>query len=460
MGLGKIGTSLAQKTASWVKAAGKTSVLQTKPINIGTIKKLRYSHNLTCDTVSLSQSKLQEINKKADDILSKLRQNMSTEYIEKNFPETVERVNAGIIETANEMTYSNYKSLETFRKEAPEKFVLFGKEKGSALDLECMMIHYGDEAIQTAKKMTMEDIRKVFSDVDLLMQKKQDFTPCFEHYMNMLIMKRHNPKTYEYIMSENPYIVKVWGSTFERIPSTTMLKNITPEQIQAMSQEALPHMKHIGQYVECSDDFLRDSTAVRELSESLSKHKLSKDVIVYRGDKTVGMFDTVEIDKGLEKRIRELLQKNKIQAQNTKITKYTGRYNCGPTTNLYDFLSSKESLTLADAMQVVKYGDDAFLKEVINRIQQSKIIDTRFKSYSFDEGMASGWRAVHAGDNTTIVQKTTIKKGTQGGFHQGDNNQYEIIVNNTPKEMTFPKVTYKKETDTFELNTFVKSHKD
>ena len=459
MGLGKIGMSLAQKTASWVKAAGKTSVLQTKPINIGTIKELRYSHNLTCDTVSLSQSKLQEINKKADDILSKLRHNMRAEYIEKNFPNIVENVNAGIIKVADELTYLRYKQLEAFRRETPEKFVLFGREKGSALQLQNMIQHYGDDAIQTAKEMTIEDIRKVFSEVDLLGQ-KHDFTPDFEHYMNMLIMKRHNPKTYEYIMSENPYIVEVWGSSFERIPSTTMLKNITPEQIQTMSQEALPPMKHIGQYVECSDDFLRDSTAVRELSESLSKHKLSKDVIVYRGDKTVGMFDTVEIDKGLEKRIRELLQKNKIQAQNTKITKYTGRYNCEPTTNLYDFLSSKESLTLADAMQVVKYGDDAFLKEVINRIQKSKIIDTRFKSYSFDKGMASGWRTIHSGDNTTIITKATIKKGTQGGFHQGANNQYEIIVNNTPKEMTFPKVTYKKETDTFELNTFVKSHKD
>ena len=33
MGLEKIGMTLAQKTASWVKTASKTSVLQTKPIN-------------------------------------------------------------------------------------------------------------------------------------------------------------------------------------------------------------------------------------------------------------------------------------------------------------------------------------------------------------------------------------------------------------------------------------------
>ena len=367
----------------------------------------------------------------------------------------MENVNAGIIKTTSELEYLRYKQLEAFRRETPEKFVLFGREKGSALQLQNMMRHYGNDAIQTAKEMTIEDIRKVFSEVDLLGQ-KHDFTPNFEHYMNMLIMKRHNPKTYEYLMSKKPHIVMDWGS-YGSTPSATMLKNITPREIQAMSQDALPPMKHIDQYVDCSDNFLRPSTAVRELSESLSKHKLSNDTIVYRGDKTVGMFDTVEIDKGLEKQIRELLQKNKIQAQNMKITEYTGRYNCAPTTNLYDFLSSKESLTLADAMQVVKYGDDAFLKEVINRIQQSKIIDTRFKSYSFDEAMASSWRAIHSGDNTTIITKATIKKGTQGGFHQGNNEQYEIILNNTPKEMTFPKVTYRKETDTFELDTVVRN---
>lgn len=33
MRLGKIGMSLAQKTSAWVKAVGKNSILQTKPIN-------------------------------------------------------------------------------------------------------------------------------------------------------------------------------------------------------------------------------------------------------------------------------------------------------------------------------------------------------------------------------------------------------------------------------------------
>ena len=56
MGLEKIGMSLAQKTASWVKAAGKTSVLQTKPITPTQLQGLRLVPNLACDTVQLSNT--------------------------------------------------------------------------------------------------------------------------------------------------------------------------------------------------------------------------------------------------------------------------------------------------------------------------------------------------------------------------------------------------------------------
>ena len=452
MGLEKIGINLAQKTASWVKAAGKTGILQTKPINPVKLDGLHYSHNLTCDTVSLASKRCQEINKAADDTLSQLRRNYNAEYIERNLPEVVENVKAGKIEVADELEYFYYKQLETFRREFPEKFVLLGSEKGSASDLMKMMEGYGTASIQTAKEMPIADIRKVFSEVDNL-----KFKPQIEHYMNMLIMKKYNPKTYEYMMSNQRDLVIEWGSSFGCTPSSSMLKKITPEQIQVMRKDSLTGIKQLGLYVESSDRFANNPTAVKELSEALSKYKISTDVNLYRGDKTVGMFDSIVVDKNLEKQIRQLLETNKQKAQNTKITEYTGRYNCSPTTNLYDFLSSKETLTLADAMQVAKYGDDAFLKEVVNRIQNSRIVDTRFKSYSFDKGMASGWKSRNAGGNTTILQNALVKKGTQGGYKPDNNGQFEVILNNAPKEMTFPKVTYNKKTDTFELNTVVQN---
>ena len=58
MGLEKIGMSLAQRTASWVKAAGKTSILP-KPINSTQLQGLRYAPNLACDTVSFGIASVQ-----------------------------------------------------------------------------------------------------------------------------------------------------------------------------------------------------------------------------------------------------------------------------------------------------------------------------------------------------------------------------------------------------------------
>ena len=71
--------------------------------------------------------------------------------------------------------------------------------------------------------------------------------------------------------------------------------------------------------------------------------------------------------------------------------------------------------------------------------------------------MASGWKSRNAGGNTTILQNALVKKGTQGGYKPDNNGQFEVILNNAPKEMTFPKVTYNKKTDTFELNTVVQN---
>ena len=50
MGFGKIGMNLAERTASWVKTAGKTSVLQTKPIRSAKLNGLKYTSELKTDT--------------------------------------------------------------------------------------------------------------------------------------------------------------------------------------------------------------------------------------------------------------------------------------------------------------------------------------------------------------------------------------------------------------------------
>lgn len=57
MSLTKVSVNLAQKTAAWLKGAGKTSILQTKPIKLGDLpQELHFTPNLACDTIQLSNT--------------------------------------------------------------------------------------------------------------------------------------------------------------------------------------------------------------------------------------------------------------------------------------------------------------------------------------------------------------------------------------------------------------------
>ena len=442
----------------------KSLLCHTKPPKLPVnIKGFKYQP-LATDTIQFAKKETEQITKKAEDLLQELKKEFNAEYIEKYWPETVENVAAGKVRTGDEIKYWEYKTLENFRKENPETFVLFGHEKGDAFDLECMMSKYSDTPVKIAKETPIKEIRYTFNEIDTFAQKNK-FEPTFFHYMNMLIIKKYNPKTYEYLMKTTDKsvltFVENWGAGgyyYDKMPSVLFFKNITPEQLNVMTNDVLSPSSHIARYVDCSDNYAdKTSLAVRELGEDLSKCKLSTDVKLYRGEKTVGIFDSVGIDKDFEKQLRQLLEANKNKAKNMKVSKYTGMYVSEPNTSLYDFLSSKETLTLADAMQLAKFGDDKLVNEIIKRIKTSKIIDDRFKSLSFDKGMAGGWMSHNAGDNTTIIQNATVKKGTQGGFHNGANAQYEVILNNTPKEINFSDVVYHKDGDFFELNSVIQN---
>lgn len=57
MNLTKIGLNFAQKTATWLKVAGKTSILQTKTIKPSELSQVLHSSpNLACDTIQLSKT--------------------------------------------------------------------------------------------------------------------------------------------------------------------------------------------------------------------------------------------------------------------------------------------------------------------------------------------------------------------------------------------------------------------
>ena len=264
----------------------------------------------------------------------KVRTIYPADFIDTNLPEVIDNVAQRKIGVQDELNYWRYKTIEALRKENPEAFLFVGN--GSHLNLFQMVNSYGDTVVKIIKNKPIEQLKQTYSEVNTVFKK-----PTFEHYMNMLILKEHNPKVYQYAMSKNPNAIRVISSWSKSglTPSTKMLQNITPEQMQVMENDRIPYtIRHMGEYIENSDAFTKNTNAVKELSEDFSKCKLSTDVVLHRGEKTVGMFDEIGLDKDFEQKTRLLLEQNKDKALNTKITEYTGRYMVEPYSNVYEFL--------------------------------------------------------------------------------------------------------------------------
>ena len=77
-----------------------------------------------------------------------------------------------------------------------------------------------------------------------------------------------------------------------------------------------------------------------------------------------------------------------------------------------------------------------FWKEIIKLIKEAKITDTRFKSVTFDRGMATRWAPSQTG-NVSMIQNLSIEAGAQGKYSYVANNQVEFVLNRNPKVITF-----------------------
>lgn len=427
------------------------------------LPEFKYSHNLQSDVVELSKNSTESPVVK--NLLEELHRRCNMRVLEQD-KECIRNYAKGIKKTESDHYYFRYKTLENFSKENPDSFVFFsslGHNEPSAFQLECLISNYPESLMTIAKDTPLNEIKQTCKEIETFWKtvSSGEKELCREDYMNLLIMKKYNPKMYQYLTTTNDIKIidqlNSWGN-FQRIPTETFLKNITPEQLQVMTNNGLSNVHWLGDYVEFSDSFVKPSEFSKMLSEDLAKHKLSTDVQLYRGEKTVGMFDTIGIDKDFEKQVRKLLNKNKRKAKKLNIVEYSGLYSDMDCKNLYDLMNSKTVLTLADAMEIARFGDKKYIEELTKRIKDAKVIDTRFKSLSFDRGMAEGWASHPEAKNTTMIQNATVKKGTQGGFDNFSiNSQYEVILNNTPKEITTQNVVYDKETDTFLLDTIIQN---
>lgn len=356
-------------------------------------------------------------------------------------------------------------------KLSPEKFEIMNT---------CEQFSYvsktnSDELFDALEKLTPKEIKKTLDEITELFKqfpkeliiedaekeiyKYETKIPDSFDIANLTILKANQKETYEYILNHpNKEAIDrlLADASYNNIKGSTF-QTLTPAQLRQMTLEGIEIQRGrkctsaMSQYVESSDTFSRNSDAVKELHEYLSGSKTLEDFTAFRGERDTGMFESIPIDKKLALKTRLYILRNFNKARKVTVAPYTGNHSkyFDKKMNLLKYIFNKKELSLADAMQVAKFGDEGFRDEIIKLIKAAKIKDTRFKSLTFDRQMASGWTNTSGTGNTSILQNITLKKGASGQYSHINNDQVEFILNNNEKILTFEDVKYDPTNDLF-----------
>ena len=282
---------------------------------------------------------------------------------------------------------------------------------------------------------------------------------------DLIILKVNQPETYKYLLNnpDKEFVSSFLsatknfnGSLFETltIPQIKQILGIgTHKSINIKTDQNLLSMGWLAihRYVESSDMLVRDAKLSKILCEYLSRSKITETFSAFRGERDTGIFNTVKLDKSLAFKTKWFILKNILKARKYMVHDYTGKYEnyFAKKVNLFKYIMSKDELSLADAMQVVKFGDAKFKNQIIELIKQSKIKDTRFKSLTFDRKMAKSWTSMDNGSNTGILHNMNVGKDLEGMYSPVTNRQAEFVLNNSEKYITFQDVVYDAERDVF-----------
>lgn len=317
-------------------------------------------------------------------------------------------------------------------------------------------------------KTTLDEISKLYEelpkeliieDIEKEIYRYETKIPTASDIANLTILKANQKETFNYLLNypNKETIADLLDSiSYNNINGSTF-QTLTPAQIRQMTFEGVEITKGrefssaFQEYVESSDIFSRNPEEVKKLHKFLSKSKTLEDFSAFRGERDTGMFDCIPLDKSLSLKTRFYILQNFKDARKVTVATYSGNYSkqFDKKMSLLKYILTRKDLSLADAMQVAKYGDDKFKTEIINLIKNSKIKDNRFKSLTFDKRMASGWTNSSGTGNTSILQNITVKKGAQGQYSYVNNDQVEFVLNNNDKVLTFQDVKYDSNKDLF-----------
>lgn len=344
------------------------------------------------------------------------------------------------------------------------------------------------EFIAAVKEMSPKELKQTFDEISDLYTKLpqvsygpdkitkklvyQSQTPNATNLAQLTILKAHNKEAYEYLLNHpdkkklsnllSVFSKGLNGSTFETltIPQIRQIEGVGTASTLNLKTDIDTILKGnaaMSRYVESSDLFAKNADDVKTLHNYLSRIKVTEPFTTFRAERDTGMFNTILLDKKLALETKWNVLKNMLKARKIPVHDYTGNYDTAFTkkTNLFNFILGKENISLADAMQVAKFGNESYRNKIIELIKKSQINDSRFKSLTFDRKMAEGWLPAQGSNNTGILHNVTINKGVQGSYSSVNNRQAEFILNNNDKRMSFQDVKYDPKKDIFVLNTTI-----
>lgn len=351
------------------------------------------------------------------------------------------------------------------------------------------MPYFNDKEFTAAvKQMSPKELKQTFDEISNLYTKlpKVSFqydkvtkkfiygpqTPNAINLAQLTILKAHNKEAYEYLLQHpdkeklsnllSEFSTGLNGSTFETltIPQIRQIEGVGSASTLNLKTDIDTIIK--GQaamirYVASSDLLAKYADDAKNLHNYLSRIKVTEPFTAFRAERDTGMFNTVLLDKKLARETKWNVLKNILKARKIQVHDYTGNYDTyfAKKTNLFNFILGKENISLADAMQVAKFGNESYRNKIIELIKKSQITDNRFKSLTFDRKMAEGWFQTQGANNTRILHNVTVNKGVQGKYSSANNRQAEFILNNNDKRMSFQNVKYDPQKDIFVLNTTI-----
>lgn len=230
-------------------------------------------------------------------------------------------------------------------------------------------------------------------------------TPDSTNLAQLTILKANNKEAYEYLLNHpNKESVSNLLHEFSEGLNGSALETLTVPQIRqiecvgrAVSNTDINTLINgsaaLSRYVLSSDMLVKNASEVENLSKFLGNSKVIEQFTAFRGNRDTGMFNSIVLDSSLAQRTKLYVLKNLFKAKKVQVHDYTGQYEThfSTKTNLFKYIMNKKDLTLADAMQVAKYGDESYRNKIIELIKKSQIEDTRFKSLTFDRNMATTW---------------------------------------------------------------------